>query len=169
MAAVQVSVRCMMSLFFRALFAVLALPGLSAGVIPIIVVSKDPWRGEGSFFGVALLALGALVVVWCVRDFYTVGKGTLAPWDPPRHLVVVGLYRYTRNPMYIGVLLLIVGWSIAAGSPLLACYAVALAMGFHLRVRFHEEPRLRKKFGAEWIAYSASVPRWVPRLSSRRK
>jgi protein-S-isoprenylcysteine O-methyltransferase Ste14 len=95
------------------------------------------------------------------------GKGTLAPWDPPKHLVIVGLYRFTRNPMYVGVLLMTAGWSLLAGSPSLAGYVVILAIAFHLRVVLFEEPRLRKQFGEEWASYSATVSRWMPRRPRR--
>jgi protein-S-isoprenylcysteine O-methyltransferase Ste14 len=67
-----------------------------------------------------------VVLLWCVRDFYVSGRGTLAPWDPPKHLVVVGLYRFTRNPMYIGVLMVVGGWGLRAGSPVLGMYLVVL-------------------------------------------
>ena len=114
------------------------------------------------------LILGAAILLWCVRDFYVSGKGTLAPWDPPKHLVTVGLYRFTRNPMYVGVLLLLCGWSVLAGSPLLAGYTVFLAIAFHLRVVLYEEPRLKTQFGSEWPNYAATVPRWFSLLGRRR-
>jgi protein-S-isoprenylcysteine O-methyltransferase Ste14 len=150
-------------MFLRALFAFLALPGVFAGLLPLLIVSSDSSHREGSFLGAIPLIIGIGVLGWCVRDFYVSGKGTLAPWDPPKHLVTVGLYRFTRNPMYIGVLLLTTGWSIVAGSPLLLGYTVVLAISFHLRVLFFEEPWLEKQFGAEWKAYSAAVSRWIPR------
>ena len=109
------------------------------------------------------MAAGTLLLLWCVRDFYVSGKGTIAPWDPPRRLVVVGLYRFVRNPMYVAVLVLVAGWDLAFGSLALGIYLVVLAVGFHLRVVLGEEPRLRMRFGAEWDVYSGRVPRWVPR------
>jgi protein-S-isoprenylcysteine O-methyltransferase Ste14 len=112
------------------------------------------------------MGLGLLGLMWCVRDFYVSGKGTLAPWDPPARLVIVGLYRYTRNPMYVSVLLFVGGWSAVAASPVLACYAAVVAVAFHLRVLLHEEPWLAKNFGPEWSAYSARVPRWIPRFTA---
>jgi protein-S-isoprenylcysteine O-methyltransferase Ste14 len=151
-------------LFLRALLSFLILPGTFAGLIPAWIVSADRWRGEGVAIGIAPLAVGAAILLWCVRDFYAAGKGTLAPWDPPRRLVVVGLYRFTRNPMYVGILLLLAGWSLCAGSPSLAGYAVILAIAFHLRVVLYEEPTLRKQFGEEWSRYCETVPRWLPRL-----
>lgn len=114
--------------------------------------------------GAVPLAIGLVMLLWCVRDFYVSGKGTLAPWDPPRRLVIVGLYRFTRNPMYVGIALLLAGWSLLTASPLLAGYMVFLAIAFHLRVVLYEEPRLKKKFGEEWAKYAATVPRWLPRL-----
>jgi protein-S-isoprenylcysteine O-methyltransferase Ste14 len=151
-------------LFFRALIALLILPGTFAGLIPAWIVWNDRWRGDGSVWGAIPLAFGAVILVWCVRDFYVAGKGTLAPWDPPKRLVVVGLYRFVRNPMYVGLVLLLAGWAWISGSALLAAYAGLLAVAFHLRVVLYEEPRLRKMFRDEWSTYAAMVPRWLPRL-----
>lgn len=151
-------------MFARALFAFLALPGVFAGIVPWGLASLDPWRREGWTFGVVVLALGLCGLLWCVRDFYMSGKGTLAPWDPPKQLVAVGLYRFTRNPMYVNVLMLVGGWGLLTGSPLLAGYLVALAIAFHLRVVLHEERWLSTHFSSEWLRYSVAVPRWVPRV-----
>ena len=156
-------------LFPRALFAFVALPGTVAGVIPaMIVYGKSSRHGGSGMAGFGLLGVGLLLLLWCVRDFYVRGKGTLAPWQPPKHLVVVGLYRYVRNPMYLAVLTIVLGWSVTFGSASLLLYLVALAIGFHLRVMLYEEPRLRRQFAEEWVAYSASVRRWVPRLTPRQ-
>lgn len=150
-------------MFFRALLAFLILPCMVAGLIPLLLVSLDPWPGHGFLFpGIPVAGLGLIVLLWCVRDFYVSGKGTLAPWDPPKHLVTVGLYRYSRNPMYIGVLTLIGGWALLTASPLLACYLLLFSIIFHLRVTRNEEPWLSKKFGAEWTAYCTNTPRWLP-------
>jgi protein-S-isoprenylcysteine O-methyltransferase Ste14 len=99
-----------------------------------------------------------------VRDFYVSGKGTIAPWDPPKRLVAVGLYRFVRNPMYVAVLVLVAGWALAFGSVPMGLYLLVLAVGFHLRIRFGEEPLLRIRFGAQWNAYAQGVSRWRPRL-----
>lgn len=149
--------------FLRALLAFLVLPGVFAVLVPPLVARLDPWHGPGSSAGYVVGAIGAVVLGRCVRDFYVAGKGTLAPWDPPRHLVVRGLYRYVRNPMYVGVLLVVVGWALATGSPAVAAYAVALAAGFHMRVVTAEEPWLARSFPADWPAYAADVRRWTPR------
>jgi protein-S-isoprenylcysteine O-methyltransferase Ste14 len=149
-------------MLFRALFAFLALPVVVGGLFPWLLSGVDPWRGQGTVLGWPILFLGVSVLLWCVRDFYVIGQGTLAPWDPPRKLVVVGLYRFMRNPMYVGVLGCVAGWCLIAGSPLLAAYAAALAIAFHLRVILYEEPALARQFGNDWAQYSAAVNRWLP-------
>jgi protein-S-isoprenylcysteine O-methyltransferase Ste14 len=156
-------------MYVRALIAFLTLPGIFGGLVPALLATSEPRRGDGSVFGFVVLLLGLFLLLWCAREFFVFGRGTLAPWDPPKHLVVAGLYRFVRNPMYIAVLILVLGWSLAIGSRWLAWYAGILAFAFHLQVVFHEEPWLLRQFGAEWLAYSASVPRWIPRLSYRRE
>jgi protein-S-isoprenylcysteine O-methyltransferase Ste14 len=151
-------------MLLRALVAFLALPGFFAGIAPWVLASVDPWRIDGWPVGRLILVGGLLGLLWCVRDFYIVGKGTLAPWDPPKTLVIVGLYQFTRNPMYVSALILVIGWATWLGSPLVAVYAVVVAVAFHLRVVYYEEPRLEEQFGASWMTFAANVPRWLPRL-----
>ena len=151
-------------MFLRALLAFLALPGAVAFVLPPLLAAVDPWRSAVLWHGILVMLIGVILLLWCVRDFYVSGKGTLAPWDPPKNLVLVGLYRYVRNPMYVGVITLVAGWSIFLGSPVLTLYTVALATGFHVRVIMNEEPWLSSQFGDEWARYSANVGRWLPRL-----
>src|SRR5947207_2423380 len=127
-------------MFLRALFAFLALPGVVAGLVPVLIGLGDTRRHGGSVIGFGVLALGVVLLLWCVRDFYVSGKGTLAPWDPPKRLVVVGLYRVVRNPMYLAVLTIVAGWGLTFGSVRLALYLCILAIGFHLRVLLYEEP-----------------------------
>ena len=153
-------------LLLRATFAFLALPTVVAGVVPALLVRGPSTTRQMIVPGAALLAIGCALLLWCVRDFFVSGRGTLAPWDPPRHLVVVGLYRFTRNPMYVAVLTIIAGWAVLYASPWLALYAVVLAVGFHLRVRWHEEPWLSRQFGTEWEAYARRTGRWLPKLRS---
>jgi len=153
-------------LFARALFAFLVLPGVVGFLVPWWIVAADLQRGTGSpILGGLIAALGLVVLLWCVRDFYIAGKGTLAPWDPPRRLVVVGLYRFARNPMYLGLLTFVLGWSATAGSRRLAVYWAVLAVGFHLRTILYEEPRLAAQFGPDYERYRAAVRRWLPRLT----
>jgi protein-S-isoprenylcysteine O-methyltransferase Ste14 len=145
--------------FAKAVLAFLLLPGVIAFAVPIAWLSS---AGASLVFPVGLvpLALGAVGLLWCVRDFYISGKGTLAPWAPPERLVVVGLYRFTRNPMYVSVSLILVGWAASFGVPGLWAYAAFVAVAFHLRVVLGEEPWLARTHGAEWQAYAARVPRW---------
>ena len=143
-------------LFARALFAFLALPGMVAFVVPVLLA---PPR-QVSPIGLVPLAIGVAGLLWCVRSFYLEGKGTLAPWSPPRHLVVGGLYRYSRNPMYVSVVLILWGWALAFDSRTLAVYALAVMAAFHLRVVFGEEPWLARTHGDTWARYRAEVPRW---------
>ncbi len=145
----------------------LVLPGVVAGLVPPVLAAADPWRRSGWAGGIVVLAVGLFVLLWTVRDFYVAGKGTLAPWDPPRHLVVVGLYSYTRNPMYVGVITLVAGWALLRGSPLLVAYVAVLIVAFQVRVVRAEEPWLERQFGDAWSAYAARVPRWFS-LGRRR-
>src|SRR5262245_59175562 len=155
-------------LFIRALIAFLALPGTVAVVIPWLIVSRGESAALGWLWpGRLVMGAGLCILLWCVRDFYVAGKGTLAPWDPPRRMVRVGLYRFTRNPMYVGVLTLVTGWTLLSGSRTLAVYTAGLAVAFHLRVILYEEPWLQRQFPAEWQAYRETVSRWVPTLPRR--
>src|SRR5688572_10871302 len=156
-------------MFSRAALAFLALPAVVGGVVPWLLLGNDLWRMRGTWLGWAVLLLGACILIWCVHDFYRIGRGTLAPWDPPRKLVILGLYRFMRNPMYVGVLVWVAGWSLVAGSPLLAAYVLFLAILFHLRVIFYEEPTLAREFGVDWTRYRESVNRWLPKLSSKTR
>lgn len=151
-------------MFLRALLAFLLLPGVFAFLLPPLIAAADPWRGQSQAWGYSVLLAGAAVLLWCVRDFYVAGKGTLAPWSPPKQLVIVGLYRYARNPMYVGVLLVVAGWALALASALVGAYGLLMALAFHVRVLVHEERWLEREFGAQWIDYRARVPRWLPRL-----
>lgn len=152
-------------MIFRALFAFLMLPGLAAVLAPPVIARLDPWSGEPWAPGVIVMGLGAVLLLWCVRDFFVSGKGTLAPWDPPKNLVVVGLYKFTRNPMYVGVLTLVLGWALFLTSWLVLAYTLALFVGFHIRVVTNEEPWLTSQFGEQWERYKQAVPRWRFRLS----
>jgi protein-S-isoprenylcysteine O-methyltransferase Ste14 len=146
-------------MFIRALMAFLALPGIVAFAIPgaWILAASAPLAHPA---GLGLLLAGTAGLLWCVRDFYVQGKGTLAPWSPPARLVVVGLYRYTRNPMYVAVTSILLGWAVAFGISGLCAYALAVAVAFQLRVVFGEEPWLAQRHGQQWTEYARQVPRW---------
>jgi protein-S-isoprenylcysteine O-methyltransferase Ste14 len=136
-------------MLLRALFAFLVLPGVVALLIPAIIGVRELNAG-GEFAAAGLLPLtgGFALLSWCIRDFYVSGKGTLAPWSPPRHLVTVGPYRYSR-------------WAVCFWSPTLAIYTGSVMVGFHLRVVFGEEPWLARTHGAAWDEYESKVPRWL--------
>ncbi|HUK86381.1 MAG TPA: isoprenylcysteine carboxylmethyltransferase family protein [Terriglobales bacterium] len=114
--------------------------------------------------GVPLIAAGLAVLLDSFGRFALQGLGTPAPIAPPQHLVVSGLYRYVRNPMYVAVLALIFGQGLLFGSVVVLEYGLAVWLGFYLFVLLYEEPTLRAKFGAEYEQYCARVRRWLPRL-----
>lgn len=146
-------------MFIRATIAFLALPGVVAFLVPLawIRLAGLPLHRP---YGLGVVALGVVGLLWCVRDFYVSGKGTLAPWAPPRELVVVGLYRYSRNPMYVSVALILLGWALAFASAGLLAYALTIMVAFQLRVVFGEEPWLARTHGATWDRYTRRVRRW---------
>ena len=147
-------------MFARALVAFLLLPGTVAFLIPIYLIRRDLSDRVFHKSAIAPLAVGTFLLLWCVRDFYVSGKGTLAPWSPPRHLVVVGLYRWSRNPMYISVSLILLGWAAASRSTTLLTYAAIVTIAFYLRVVLVEEPWLARTHGEGWRHYKEHVPRW---------
>ncbi len=155
-----------MLLFFKNLLFTVLVPGTVAVLIPCRIVSRTP--GALSFtpgrllLAVPAFALGAAIYLWCLWDFAVTGRGTPAPIDPPRRLVVRGLYRHVRNPMYLGVLLVVAGWAILSWSGRVLAYGVAVALLFHLFVLLVEEPLLRRKFGGAYEAYRGMVRRWWP-------
>lgn len=151
-------------MFVRALVAFLALPGVVAFAVPAWMAWRTLPPSGLRWLGIVPMALGAACLLNCVRDFYTTGRGTLATWSPPRHLVTVGLYRYTRNPMYVSVLTLLLGWAALAGSSSLLIYTLIVAAVFQLHVVLAEEPWAARTFGEAWSAYRRSVPRWLGRV-----
>ena len=156
-----------MSVFLavRALFFVALLPGMIAGYVPyrMLLASGElrrPPLGVASACAAAVTLFGVAVLLRCVWDFFASGKGTLAPVDPPRHLVVNGLYRYTRNPMYNGVLLILLGEAWLFTSTSLLGYAAIIFLMFHTWVLIYEEPALTDRFAESYLAYRRAVPRW---------
>lgn len=147
------------------LFFILA-PGMVAGFIPLALLRTGTRIQIGflSYLAFPLWIVGTVILVWCFWDFLAKGKGTPAPIDPPRELVVTGLYRYVRNPMYVGVLLVIIGHFLWFGFWNLLIYAVLVFLAFNAFVIFYEEPNLRQRFGAAYEEYRKRVPRWIPRF-----
>ena len=158
----------MSSMFWKAVFAFVALPGTVAFLVPLTVfLPRPPVLLDRS--GLVLVLLGVTLLLSTVREFYVAGRGTLAPWSPPNELVTTGLYSFSRNPMYVAVVLVLLGWSALFHSWALLVYAVAIATGFHLRVVFGEEPWLRRAHGMSWVRYEARVPRWFAPFRNNRE
>jgi protein-S-isoprenylcysteine O-methyltransferase Ste14 len=144
-------------------------PGVFAGLVPWLLTGFEsrpspqyavPLRVVGTVLAVA----GGAVLVQAFARFVLEGSGTPAPMAPTARLVVGGLYRYVRNPMYLAVLAVIVGLALALWQPWLLVYAAVVALSFAVFVRVYEEPTLTRKYGAEYEAYCMTVPRWVPRM-----
>ncbi len=112
---------------------------------------------------VAGIAAGAALYGWCVWNFAAVGHGTPGPWDAPQRVVATGPYRWVRNPIYIGALLVVLGEAWLFASPWLLAYAAAMAVCCHLFVTGYEERALRRRFDGSYLEYRQAVPRWIPR------
>ena len=150
------------------LFFLLA-PGVVAGLAPWWISGwhmRPPFLGWYSLrvVGVALIALGAPALLDSFVRFALQGLGTPAPVLPTEHLVVTGLYRFVRNPMYVGVLAVILGQGLLLGDTRVLCYGTVVWLAFFLFVIGYEEPTLRRTFGEEYERFCANVPRWIPRL-----
>jgi protein-S-isoprenylcysteine O-methyltransferase Ste14 len=127
-------------------------------------LARSPGPTPVAITGGVVVAAGLYMVGWCFFDFAARGRGTPAPWDPPQRLVTNGLYRHIRNPIYVGVLSILLGEAVFFGSLALLAWAAVTALGFHLVVVLYEEPGLRDRFGSDYERYQAEVPRWLPRL-----
>jgi len=150
----------------KSLFFLIFVPGLFVGYIPLAFLLTGSYIVTGILFYLALplWLIGGVVVVWCFWDFLTKGDGTPAPFDPPKELVVSGLYNYVRNPMYIGALLMLVAHFLWFGYWSLLIYTGFFFLAFHLFVLNYEEPTLKKKFGRSYTNYMKRVPRWIPKF-----
>jgi len=150
----------------KSLFFLIFVPGLFVGYIPLAFLLTGSYIVTGILFYLALplWLIGGVVVVWCFWDFLTKGDGTPAPFDPPKELVVSGLYNYVRNPMYIGVLLMLIAHFLWFGYWSLLIYTGFFFLAFPLFVLNYEEPTLKKKFGRSYTNYMKRVPRWIPKF-----
>ena len=158
-------------LLLRSVFFTFLLPGTVTVLIPYWLISS---RGAGvlsshrplRYLGFPLIVVGAAGLLWSIWEFFSEGRGTLAPIDPPKHLVVRGLYKYVRNPMYVAVLTTLIGEAIFFISvPVLIEAGVFIVLA-HLFVACYEEPALRRQFGESYERYSQTVGRWIPRNPS---
>lgn len=150
----------------RSLLFLLAVPGMVAGYIPLAMLRWGSQIDTGllAYLALPLWFLGAVILLWSFWNFLAQGRGTPAPIDPPKELVAVGFYRYTRNPMYMGVLATIIGHFLWFGYWNLLIYALIIFVAFHTFVTYYEEPTLKKKFGPAYEEYLKRVPRWIPRF-----
>lgn len=152
-----------MALLLKNLLFTVVVPGTVAVYLPLwIAGDRPPASGPFAWVAFVVLSLGGATYAWCVWDFGVFGRGTPAPIDAPRRLVVRGLYRHVRNPMYIGVLTVIVGWAVLFRAGILVLYALVVAGCFQTFVVAIEEPALRRSFGAEYEDYCTRVKRWRP-------
>jgi protein-S-isoprenylcysteine O-methyltransferase Ste14 len=139
-------------------FVTLGAPYLLLGRMPA------PTTGPLAWLGLLCLVLGACIYFRCAWEFSVRGLGTPAPIAPTKFLVVTALHRYVRNPMYIGVLLVLLGEAALFRTSTLAEYAAFVCVAFNLFVIFYEEPTLCRQFGASYQEYCRTVPRWIPRF-----
>jgi protein-S-isoprenylcysteine O-methyltransferase Ste14 len=159
-------------LAFRSLLWTALLPGVFAGFVPwryfgLGAVAFDA-RKPLHWTGLVAILLGVVLLAACIWKFARNGRGTLSPADPPRELVVQGLYRHVRNPMYLSVTLIVLGEALVAASPGLLVYWSVWFAAVNLFVVAYEEPGLRREFGSAYEQYAKLVRRWIPRLRAYR-
>jgi protein-S-isoprenylcysteine O-methyltransferase Ste14 len=157
----------MTSLLLRNLFFTILQPGMVAGFIPywivrnhLIEIIEKP-AGVFQFMAILLFTAGFVTTITCILRFAFEGKGTLSPADETKQLVIGGLYRYSRNPMYVGVMLMLIGEALFTSSKDLWIYAAVIFSCFHLFILMHEEPRLQRDFGDQYSVYRKKVRRWL--------
>jgi protein-S-isoprenylcysteine O-methyltransferase Ste14 len=154
-----------MQLILRSVFFTITLPGLGIIGIPYLIIRvSGPVTIQGIspalIFTIFLWLISVGVLLYCIWSFAWYGRGTLAPVVPPKHLVVQGIYRYTRNPMYLAVFAALLIESLIFSNLGIFVYAVFAFILFHLFVVGYEEPKLRDQFGASYVEYQTAVPRW---------
>lgn len=155
------------SLILRNLFFTALQPGMVTGLFPYLILKREsPILFDGQFgilqyFGILFFLMGTTVLFDSIIRFAIQGQGTLSPADPTKKLVISGLYKYSRNPMYWGVMMMLVGESMFFRSSSLWMYSAFIFIAFYLFILLIEEPRLRKDFGEEYDAYRKKVRRWM--------
>lgn len=160
------------SLVLRSLAWTIALPGFFAVYVPWRLFGLDNVRLDVfdpvQLLGLVCVAVGAALLAACILEFARSGRGTLSPLDPPRHLVVRGLYRYVRNPMYLSVTAIVLGEGLLTRSLALGVYWAIWFLCANLFVIGYEEPTLRRLFRESYDEYAQQVGRWIPRFRHRR-
>ena len=151
---------------YKSLLYLIIEAGLFALYVPLALLRNGPRIDTGvfSFLAIPLWLIGSLVVLSCFWNFTFEGRGTPIPTDPPKNLVMTGPYHYVRNPIYVGVLLIFLGHFLWFGYWGLLVYAVFAFAGVHLFIVWHEEPTLKRRFGAAYEEYLKRVPRWIPKF-----
>lgn len=157
----------MVSLFFRNLLFTILQPGVVAGLIPFWILgkkAKEAFDQSWLFYhyaGLVMFTAGLAILMICIVSFAIHGRGTLSPADPTKKLVTLGLYKFSRNPMYVGVTLVLMAESIFFQSFELAIYCIFIFAAFNIFIILVEEPRLRRDFGEEYHRYCQNVRRWI--------
>lgn len=152
----------MRHLYIRNLIFTVLQPGIVAGYVPYLILKSDYTEG-GVFLKLTggLIGLcGLIIMLMCINRFTLEGEGTLSPADPTKQLVINGLYQYSRNPMYVGVMGILIGETIFFKNYTLLLYAVCIFIAFNLFIILREEPRLKRDFGDAYLAYCKRVRRW---------
>jgi len=150
----------------KSLLFFIFVPGSVAGLFPLAFFRNGNQINTGvfSYLAFPLWIIGFIILLWCFWDFVQKGKGTPAPIDPPKELVVAGLYKYVRNPMYVGAFLINAGYFLWFGYWNLLFYLLAYSLMVHVFVTLYEEPHLKKTFGLSYEDYLKKTPRWIPRF-----
>lgn len=154
------------SLVYAALFISVVLVFIPEQILAATGITRPEEIGPLESTALVLVVLGGLLAIWCILTFAIVGKGTPAPFDPPRKLVAAGPYRVIRNPMYVGAGIALAGAALFYQSAALVAFAAGFLVVTHLFVVFYEEPTLERTFGARYADYRNAVPRWVPKWRS---
>jgi protein-S-isoprenylcysteine O-methyltransferase Ste14 len=150
------------TIVYSALFISVVLVFIPAQILTATGITRPAAIGPLHWIGLVLVVLGGALAIWCTLTFALVGKGTPAPFDPPRKLVAAGPYRWVRNPMYIGAGTALCGAALFYQAAALVAFAAGFLIMMHLFVVFYEEPTLERTFGARYADYRNAVPRWVP-------
>ncbi len=147
-------------------FSSFLLPVFVLIIMPLLIESNFIFRMNIiSIVGLMILVIGLATMILTIRMFIQLGEGTLAPWSPTRKLVIFGLYRYVRNPMILGVSLVLSGESILFRSYRIVVWLAVFFLTNHFYFLLFEEPGLEKRFGREYLEYKRNVPRWIPRFT----
>lgn len=157
----------MRALTYASLFVTLLLVFVPVRLLSWTGIGRPERTGVPQVLGLIIVLTGAALAAWCVVAFAFLGRGTPAPFDAPRRLVVSGPYGRVRNPMYLGAVVALAGAALFFGSAALFGYAVLFLLVAHLFVLLYEEPTLARLFGAEYDAYRARVRRWLPRRAGQ--